>query len=323
MLKTVTTAIALSLALAALLCGCAAGTGASSTAPSDAYTFTDDTGNTLTVKRAPENVAVLFSSLADIWVTAGGTVSITVGEAVERGFAADGVTLVDEGNGHSKIDLEALTAAEPGLVIGTADYEGQTDAASFCNGLGIPSACFRVESFDDYLRVLNIFCELTGDADRYEAYGTALESQIDGCIERAAAAEPAYRRILFMRSGSSASSAKAKTANEHFAAAMLDELGTENIADGNNVLLDTLSLEVILAENPDYIFITTMGDEAAAKEYVATLFESAGWSSLDAVKNGRYTFLPKELFQFKPNSRWAEAYEYLYGILYPENANAS
>ena len=43
------------------------------------------------------------------------------------------------------------------------------------------------------------------------------------------------------------------------------ELGTYNIAENAPVLLDGLSQEEILMENPDYIFISTMGKEEAAR----------------------------------------------------------
>lgn len=46
---------------------------------SQSYTFTDSAGVSLTVKQPPQRVAVLFSSFAEIWQTAGGTVAVTVG----------------------------------------------------------------------------------------------------------------------------------------------------------------------------------------------------------------------------------------------------
>lgn len=322
MLKVGKTALAILLLLALLPMGCAAGTGGAAPTASpaddtaDTVLITDSLGTKLRVKKSPQRVAVLFSSLADIWVTSGGSIAVTVGEAVERGFAPADAVLVAEGSGHDRIDLETLTCESPDLVICTADYAGQVEAASFCNGIGIPAACFRVESFTEYLQVLTIFCELTERPELLETYGTQVQASIDELLALAAAKEPAYQHILFLRCGSSASSAKAKTANEHFACAMLDELGTYNIANDSPVLLDSLSLEVIFAADPDYIFITTMGDEASAKAYVESLLASAGWRELSAVKNGSYSFLPKELFQFKPNARWAEAYAYLYDILY-------
>jgi iron complex transport system substrate-binding protein len=124
------------------------------------------------------------------------------------------------------------------------------------------------------------------------------------------------KKILFIRAGSGASATKAKTAQHHFAAAMLKKLGTYNIAENAKILLDGLSIEEIITENPDYIFISTMGDETAAKEYLLGVFSQPEWQVLTAVKEEKYCFLPKELFQYKPNSHWDKAYEYLTDILY-------
>lgn len=280
----------------------------------DYCTFTDSLGAEVTLPERPVKVAVLFSSLADIWVSAGGEVDITVYESVERGFADGGAVLVDGGSGHSAIDLETLAEADPDLVIGTADYESQRKAADFCRTAGIPAALFRVESFGDYLGVLKIFCDITGKTENYTLYGSDVARRIEAILAAETGGGP-EKEILFIRSGSSAGSTKAKTAADNFVCRMLDELGTANIADSEVALTGTLSLETVIERNPDCLFITAMGDETAAAEYMNSLLASEGWRELDCVKEGKYYFLPKELFHFKPNSRWAEAYEYLAELL--------
>lgn len=283
------------------------------------YTFTDSTGAEVTLSAQPKTAAILFSSYAEIWQLAGGEVSVTVGESVERGFADDSAILVDPSAGHGDLDLETLTAAQPDLVIGTADYEGQVAAVEFCREAGIPAASFQVETFRDYLEVLKIFCDLTGKQENYETYGTAVEAEIETILSRTEeylAQGGERQRILFVRAGSSLRSTKAKTADDNFVCVMLEELGAENIADSG--LLGDLSVEVILTENPDYLFITTMGDEAAAMDSMNALLQTEGWAQLDCVTEGNYQYLPKDLFHFKPNGRWAEAYRYLTEILYPE-----
>ena len=284
------------------------------------YTFTDSTGQTVTLNKRPAKAAILFSSYADIWVTAGGKVDITVGETVERGFADESAILVDSGAGHTSINTEVLIDCKPDIVIGTADFDGQRKAVEFCRSVGIASAAFQVESFSDYLRVLKIFCDITGESERYQTYGESVSEQIDAIKAQVAAAQESEskRRILFVRAGSSAKSTKAKTSQDNFVCRMLDELGTLNIADAQSELETTLSLEAIVEADPDYLFIVTMGDEKAAKDCMNALLASDGWNSLSCVKNGDYTYLPKDLFHFKPNARWAQAYLYLAEILYPE-----
>lgn len=49
--------------------------------------------------------------------------------------------------------------------------------------------------------------------------------------------------------------------------------------------------------------------------------DNPAWSSLTAVKEGRYIVLPKDLYLYKPNARYVEAYEGLAKILYPEVFN--
>ena len=41
------------------------------------------------------------------------------------------------------------------------------------------------------------------------------------------------------------------------------------------------------------------------------------WQSLTAVREGRYHVMDHKLYNLKPNGRWAEAYETLADILYP------
>ncbi|MBE6690589.1 MAG: ABC transporter substrate-binding protein [Ruminococcaceae bacterium] len=268
--------------------------------------FTDSTGQEVVLQSAPTRVAVLFSSLAEIWILAGGEISVTVGETVERGIAEEGVILADDGAGKT-VNTEVLLAAAPDLVILSADIPAQVEAAAALRAAGVPAALFRVETFTEYLSVLHICADLCG-TDAYRTYGTAQQAQIEAlCAEKPFAG----RRILFIRAGTTARSVKAKGSADHFAAAMLRELGAENIADNAPILIDGLSMEVILQEDPDYIFFIAMGDEEASGAYVTEMLQKEEWQALGAVQRGSFCYLPKELFHYKPCDRWAEAYTYL------------
>ena len=277
------------------------------------YGFVDDRGQEISLPSEPQRVAVLFSSLADIWCLAGGKVDISVGESVERGFAEPSVTLVDGGAGKT-INTEVLIAAKPDFVICSSDIEAQVKVADLLNKAGIPAACFRVESFEDYLRVLKICTEITGDSEAYRENGEAVALRVENCL--AGVSGRTGGSVLFIRSGSGVSSAKAKTPEMHFAAEMLADIGTYNIAEKAPILLDGLSIEAVLAEDPEFIFISTMGNEVSAKAYMESVLETEAWQALTAVKCGRVYYLPRELFQYKPNAKWDLAYEHLIGIVY-------
>ena len=221
--------------------------------------FIDDSGVCVSIPYQPKKVAVLLSSYAEIWQLAGGEVAVTVGESVERGIVNSEVVLVDDGAGKT-IDLERLVAQEPDFVLCSADIEAQQDCALILNAAGIPAVQVRVEAFEDYLTLLRLCCTINGNDAAFEQYGTALKTEIDAILAAEHADAP---QILFLRAGSSASSTKAKSSADHFAATMLAELGAENLADSVPVLLDGLSLETILMADPDAIFVSTMGIGAA------------------------------------------------------------
>lgn len=301
-----------------LLCCCLLAGCAAVPAPAeDPYAvFTDDTGAEIRLDRKPETVAVLTSSLADLWLTAGGTVDITVGETVERGFVSDAVVLVDEGAGKT-VNLELLIEARPDFVLYSSELSGQLECAEVLRDAGIPAAGFSVETFADYLALLKISTDILETPEAYEEHGRKLKESVDSLITLAQS-QQIQPEILFVRAGSSAQYTKAKTADNHFVCKMLQELGTFNIADKAPVLLDGLSTEEILLSDPDAILFTTMGDENAGTAYMQSLVSDPVWQSMTAVKNGNIHQLPKNLFQYKPNSRWDEAYAYLITLLYGE-----
>ena len=93
----------------------------------------------------------------------------------------------------------------------------------------------------------------------------------------------------------------------------LSDLHGAQFGEGNQDLIDE-----IRELSPDYIFLTAMGSQEAAEAYIDDLFAQDGWRQLTAVAEGNYQFLPREMFHFKPNARWGEAYAYLAQLLYPD-----
>ena len=276
------------------------------------FTFTDSEGTVVDLHYKPQKTAVLFSSLAECWIEAGGEIYATVGESVERGFVKEDVTLLDNGAGKT-VDTEKLLSVKPDFVIASADIASHKEAAEVLKKAGIPVALMRMDTLEDYLTILRVLTKITGNSENYERYGKAVQNEVEKIISENKRTDSP--KILFVRSGASFSSAKAKKSDENFAAKILSDLGCINIADEAEILLDTLSAEAILKENPEYIFVSVMGDYNNSKAYMEELLQKKEYAMLDAVKNGKVYFLPKELFQYKPCSRWAESYRYISSIL--------
>ena len=123
------------------------------------------------------------------------------------------------------------------------------------------------------------------------------------------------RRVLVVRASSG--SVKAKGSSGTVLGEMLSDLGCINIADSDKTLLENLSAESVIRQEPRRIFVVTMGEdtEKARENFRRMLEENPAWGTLEAVREGRIYFMDKQLYNLKPNARWAESYEKLSDIL--------
>ncbi len=278
------------------------------------YTFTDDLGREVTVG-SYERVASLLGSYADMWVLAGGTVCaapIDAFEDFDLPLAEDTVNLGET----KRLSLELLLGADPDFVIASVNTPQHLEWRQSLEGAGITVAYFDVACFEDYLRVLKICTDITGRPELYEQYGTDIERRIDDILKRNEGKET--QTVLVMRA--SATSIRAKNSNGNVLGEMLESFGCINIADGDESLLENLSIESIMLQNPDKIFIVQSGDDTeGTKGNIENMFrENPLWMELDAVKNRQVYLLDKHLYNLKPNARWAEAYETLEELLYAQ-----
>lgn len=275
-------------------------------------TFLDDTGAPVSPE-APTRVAALSGSLAQIWLLAGGEVACVAQDALEERDLGLGKDVVNAGSLKTP-SAELILAAGVDFALLTPTLSGHIALGETLRAAGVRTAFFDVETFEDYLRCLDFCTRLTGQPQRYEQYGTAVQASVDEAIALGAGQEQAPR-VLLLRAYSTG--VKAKNSDNNMVGAMLRDLGCENIADGQDTLLENLTLEAIVAADPDFIFITTMGaDDEALASLAEHLQSGPAWAGLTAVKEGRCFVLPKDLFHYKPCERWGESYHQLAEMLY-------
>lgn len=278
-----------------------------------AYTFTDDLGREVTVE-SYERVATLLGSYADMWILAGGDVCAAPDDAfvdLDLPLGEDTVNLGET----KRLSLELLLSADPDFVLASTNTSQHLEWQSSLEGAGITVAYFDVSCFDDYLRVLKTCTDITGQPERYTQYGTDIQKEINEILSRNAG--KSAPTVLSMRA--SATSIRAKGNGGNVLGEMLESFGCVNIADTDDSLLESLSLESIMLMDPDLILIVQSGDDIeGTQENIENMFrENPLWNELGAVKNGQVHVLDKHLYNLKPNARWAEAYEELERLLYP------
>ncbi len=309
--------------LTLFLCGCAGSRGdiqvenqigleKEGAAKAEMIVFVDDLDREIQVCSSPQ-AAALIGSFADVWLLAGGELTAAANDSWTSLSLPLGEQVVNLGS-ITEPDAEKLIASKPELVLASVNTDADLELEELLTQAGIPVAYFQVSNFEEYLHMLDICTRLTGRRDLYEENGLKVQQEIEQVKERIDGSRP---KVLFLRA--SASGVKAKGSKDNVCGEMLEELDCINIADIQDSLLEDLSLEAVIMEDPDYIFVTVQGtdQEAAMDNVEQLLISNPAWNSLTAVKEGRYYVLDKRLYNLKPNARWGEAYQKLADILYP------
>ena len=281
----------------------------------DGYTFTDAIGQEITVHN-PQRVVSLMGSFSEIWILAGGADTLvgTSYDTVDNrdlGLPKD-IAIVGT---YQNPNIEEILALNPDLVLlssETTRTDSHVALKDALNGADIPAAYFSVTHFEDYLNMLKICTDITGNQDAYQTNGIAVEERIAQIIaDSKTETSPSVLLMITYSGGIRAQSSDTMTGK------MLSELGCKNILDDYPSMLQDFSVEKIIETDPDYIFVIPMGnDDALAQKNLKENVESnPAWNSLTAVKNDRYILLPKDKFLYKPNAVWDESYAYLAALL--------
>ncbi len=296
----------------------------------DSVTFKDATstdGSTVTIKKNPAKVLNLYASFTTLWYEAGGSVIGCIGgsssqelykEYIGRDITTDeGMTVVAASSSGKKWDTEKIIALNPELIICSTAMSGYSTVEAPAKAANIPVIAVKYDDFSDYLKWFKVFCNLSGHPELWDSVAMkSLDDVVDVLCEIPDEGAP---RVFSMFAN--ASKLEANTSST-VVGGMVTAMKAKNIVDDweNSAGADRLeiNLETIVAADPDIIIVQCHAGTDAAKEQVANTYgDNPVWQSLRAVQNGKVFYLEKTLFHNKPNSRFAEAYQKLAEILYP------
>lgn len=282
---------------------------------SETVTFTDALDREVNVAQNVDRVACLIGSFADVWMLAGGNVCATADDAWED-FGLDLKDAVNIGGAHSP-SLELVIASDPDFVIASASTASNVEMKDVLENAGITVAYFDVDNFDDYLKMLDICTDITGRKDLYDQNGLAVKMSIENIKNKVKQINIPEndRKILLLRASSGF--VKVKGSEGTILGEMLADLGLVNIADSDATLLENLSVESVIKQEPYRIFVVTMGSDTdkAMKSLDKLLSENPAWMQLEAIKENRLYVMDRTLFNIKPNAKWAKSYEKIKEIL--------
>ena len=305
-------AIALFTATALLLTACGAPAAENTNAGSAYAIVTDDNGRTVTFDKKPERIVVTSASFLDPLYAVGGSVVGRPDSKSKIPDAAKGVTSIGR---VYQIDAEKIIALTPDLVIlnkGMNEKLVETLAAN-----NIKTLVIDMKSYDDVKREIGTFAALTGE----KAKGEELVRKMDADIEAVRTSIPQEKkRVAIIHSTGQGLSVQL---DGSIAGNIANILGWENTAAGMPALdknpdAAPYSMETLVAQNPDIIFVTSMGEEAEIRASMEAMFaESPAWQSVGAIRDGRVYYLPQELFLFSPGIEYPKAVQYMARLVYP------
>lgn len=280
--------------------------------------FIDALGKEQTVHKNPKRVVCLYHSYLELWDLAGGEVIGRVDSGRPIPEKAQSAQVV---GGNGPPNVERILSLKPDLIILSPTMNGQTDIIKVLEENNIEYIGLKYENFDEYLDALYLFTRLTGKDELYEKYGIAIEKEINEIKARVPKEKKPKVLLLFATARGVKANLPTSTVGS-----MFEDLGAYNIAYDPNMSdaqMQIFSMEKVLQEDPDFIFVQTMGSNVVGiREKIKKDVESnPAWASLKAVKNDKYIFLDKELYLYKANECYKEAYEGLAEILYPEVFN--
>lgn len=300
-------------AAALVAVGCGGGSKETTVDTSKAYlTLKDAAGRQVVLASKPERVVSLSPSYLGMIDAVGGKI---VGRATSKvGIIPDSMQAVPEVGLVFNINMENLVALKPDLVLAGRNQHEKFVPLLESNKINVIE--FDAKTFDEVKQTVKILGDIYGSPAKAKAENELLDKQISAITSKLPNDK---KRIVIMHATASSVTVEG---SHSIAGCVSDILGFENVAAAAlNGKSDktSYSMESLVGQNPDLIFITSMGKAEEIENRLRMDFKkNPAWNSLAAVQQGKVYVLPEKLFLLNPGLRYPEAVKYMAQQVYPE-----
>lgn len=267
-------------------------------------TVLDDTGRTVQVPARVERIVSLAPNLTEI-VYALGLETRLVGVTNQCDFPPEAQSKPRVGDVINP-NLERIIELKPDLVLATP-AGNRRETADALERLGVPVYGVDPRSIAGVFASLRRLADLLGVAQAGEALAAQLEARLAALD--AWLATPERPRVLFVIWLEPLQT----VGNDTFLNDLLRRAGAESVTGGIQQSWPRLSIEEVLARNPDYLVLPRTHSLEAR---LSTLIQRPPWERLRAVEQGRIVWLDDAVL--RPGPRLVDAVEHLARALHPE-----
>ncbi len=269
------------------------------------FTFIDDIGRKVTMKR-PERIVSLAPSLTEI-LFALGLGDKVVGVDDYSDYPAE-ATKIEKIGAYDKPSLEKVVALKPDLVLADSIHE---EAVKKLEELEVPVAVVAPKDLEGVLTSIRWIGIATGARDQALELEAQLAERIRLVDEKVSSVPEEERPWVYY-----------EVFSDPIMTAGPNTLSSELIvrAGGRNIAYDAatdypeFSPEAIVSRNPDVIiFPEVHGTESVQAE---TIKNRPGWGSIKAVQNGRLYSIDANIIS-RSGPRVVEALEQMVQLFYP------
>ena len=276
-------------------------------------TIEDDAGRKIILPNKPSRIVVTSAGFLEPLHAVGAEI---VGRPDSKNKMPDWAKNLESVGAVYQIDVERLLACAPDLVIVNKGMNEKLLPVLEENK--IPAVVVELKTYDDMKRGLKIFSTISGDVEAGEKIIRDMDAEIKNIVDKV---PKKNLRVAILHSTAQGLTVQL---DGSIAGSIAKMFGWENVASGMTPLeknpdAASYSMETIAEQNPEIIFVTSMGDADEIKSNMTkAIAENAAWQAIGAVKNNQLYFLPQDLFLLSPGLNYPEAVKKMAELIYPE-----
>ena len=243
----------------------------------------DDAGRNVRLARPAQRIVTLAPHMAETLYAAGAGERL-VGTVEFSDYPPEAQNVRRVG-GYSRVDLEAVAALKPDLVIGwqSGNAPATLDAL---RALGLTVYVSQPDRIEDVAREIERFGQLAGTEKIAQPKAAELRRR-QAALRREYAGRPTVRVFYQIWK-----QPLATIGGKQIISSAIRLCGGENVFAALETLAPTVSVEAVIAANPEAIVASGM--DAARPEW---LDDWKRWPTITAVARGNLFFVPPELIQ--------------------------